>query len=62
MSPGVGTARAIFLSALAVCACQWLVTLSDHEYFGFLPTTLAATGCFWCYRRIITKEGEARGA
>jgi PST family polysaccharide transporter len=58
MSPGVGMTRAIFLSALAVCACQWLGTLSDHEYFGFLPTTLAATGCFGCYHRIIKKENE----
>jgi enterobacterial common antigen flippase len=60
MSPGVGTVKAVLLAILAVCACQWLGSLSDHLYFGVLPTMLAAAGCFWCYRRIITKEDEAR--
>ena len=60
MSPSAGTAKAIFFAALAVYACQWLGTLSNHLYFGLLPTTLAAAGCFWCYRRIISKENEAR--
>ena len=59
MTPGAGTVKAVFLAALAVCACQWLGALSDHLYFGLLPTTLAAAGCFWCYRRIITKEDQA---
>jgi PST family polysaccharide transporter len=62
MKPGAGTAKAVFLAASAVCACQWLGALSDHPCFGFLPTTLAAAGCFWCYRRIITRENEARAA
>jgi PST family polysaccharide transporter len=60
MTPGAGTAKAIFFAALAVYACQWLGALSDHLYFGLLPTTLAAAGCFWCYRRIISKENESR--
>jgi hypothetical protein len=59
MTPGAGTVKAVFLAALAVYACQWLGALSDDLYFGLLPTTLAAAGCFWCYRRIITKENEA---
>jgi PST family polysaccharide transporter len=59
MTPGAGTVKAVFLAALAVYACQWLAALSDDLYFGLLPTTLAAAGCFWCYRRIITKENEA---
>jgi heme A synthase len=58
-SPGAGTMKAVSLAALSVYACQWLGALSDHLYFGLLPTTLAAAGCFWCYRRIITKESEA---
>jgi PST family polysaccharide transporter len=62
ISPGTATASAVLLSALAVCACQWLGGLSDSEYFGLLPTTLAAAGCFWCYRRIITKERESHAA
>jgi PST family polysaccharide transporter len=62
ISPSAGTAKVVFLSALAVCACQWLGTLSDHVYFGLLPTALASVGCFWCYRHIITKELESRGA
>ena len=60
MTPGAGTAKAIFFAALGVYACQWLGTLSNHLYFGLLPTTLAAAGCFWCYRRIISKENESR--
>jgi O-antigen/teichoic acid export membrane protein len=60
MAPGSGTVKAIFLAALSVYACQWLGALSDQLYFGLLPTTLAAVGCFWCYRRIITKESNAR--
>jgi hypothetical protein len=59
MTPGAGTVKAVLLAALAVYACQWLGTLSAHLYFGLLPTTLAAAGCFWCYRRIITKENQA---
>jgi hypothetical protein len=62
MQPGMGTVNAVFLAALAVCACQWLGGLSDELYFGLLPTTLAAVGCFWCYRRIIAKEDESRAA
>ena len=58
-SPGAGTMKAVSLAALSVYACQWLGALSDNLYFGLLPTTLAAAGCFWCYRRIITKESEA---
>ena len=60
MSPGPGTLKAVFLAAVSVYVCQWLGALSDHPYFGLLPTALAAAGCFWCYRRIITKESEAR--
>ena len=60
MSPGAGTVKAVFLAALSVYACQWLSALSDQLYFGLLPTTLATAGCFWCYRRIIKKESEAR--
>ncbi len=60
MTPGADTAKAIFFAALGVYACQWLGTLSNHLYFGLLPTTLAAAGCFWCYRRIISKENESR--
>ena len=60
MTPRAGTVKAVFFAALAVYACQWLGTLSNHLYFGLLPTTLAAAGCFWCYRRIISKENEAR--
>lgn len=60
MAPGSGTVKAILLAALSVYACQWLGALSDQLYFGLLPTTLAAVGCFWCYRRIITKESNAR--
>jgi PST family polysaccharide transporter len=56
---GAGTLKAVFLAALTVYACQWLGALSDQLYFGLLPTTLAAAGCFWCYRRIITKQSEA---
>ena len=52
--------KAVFFAALAVYVCQWLGTLSERLYFGLLPTTLAAAGCFWCYRRIISKENEAR--
>jgi PST family polysaccharide transporter len=62
IAPGTATVSAVFLSALAVCACQWLGGLSEREYFGILPTTLAAAGCFWCYRRIITKERESHAA
>jgi PST family polysaccharide transporter len=62
MSPGAGTVKAVFLAALSVYACQWLSALSDQLYFGLLATTLAAAGCFWCYRRIIKKESEARAA
>ena len=62
MTPGEGTVKAVLLAALAAYACQWLGTLSDHLYFGLLPTTLAAAGCFWCYRRIISKENETRAA
>jgi PST family polysaccharide transporter len=58
MAPGSGTVKAAFLAALSVYACQWLGALSDQLYFGLLPTTLAAVGCFWCYRRIITKESN----
>ena len=60
MTPGAGTVKAVFFAALAVYVCQWLGTLSERLYFGLLPTTLAAAGCFWCYRRIISKENEAR--
>ncbi len=62
MTPGAGTVKAVFFAALAVYACQWLGALSDNLYFGLLPTTLAAAGCFWYYRRIISKENEARAA
>jgi PST family polysaccharide transporter len=62
MTPGAGTVKAVLFAALAVYACQWLGALSDNLYFGLLPTTLAAAGCFWCYRRIISKENETRAA
>lgn len=62
MSPSAGTVKAVALAAIAVYACQRLGALSDNLYFGLLPTTLAAAGCFWCYRRIITKEDETRTA
>ena len=62
MSPSAGTVKAVALAAIAVYACQRLGALSDNLYFGLLPTTLAAAGCFWCYRRIITKEDETRSA
>jgi PST family polysaccharide transporter len=55
-----GTVKAVFLAAAAVCACQWLGTLSNHSYFGLLPTALAAACCFCCYRRILTKENDPR--
>ena len=60
MSLGAGTVKAVLLATLAVYACQWLGALSDHLYFGIVPSTMAAVGCFGCYRRIITKEHEAR--
>jgi PST family polysaccharide transporter len=59
MMPGTSMAKAVLFAALAVYACQLLGGLSDELYFGLLPTTLAAAGCFWCYRRIIKKENEA---
>jgi len=59
MSPGPGTLKAVFLAALSVYACQWLGACSEELYFGLLPTTLAAAGCFWCYRRIIKNESKA---
>ena len=62
MTPGAGTVKAVLFAALAVYACQWLGALSDNLYFGLLPTTLAAAGCFWYYRRIISKENETRAA
>jgi PST family polysaccharide transporter len=62
MTTGTSTAKAFLFAAMAVYACQWLGGLSDKLYFGLLPTTLAAAGCFWCYRHIITKENEARVA
>jgi PST family polysaccharide transporter len=62
MTTGTSTAKAVLFAAMAVYACQWLGGLSDKLYFGLLPTTLAAAGCFWCYRHIITKENEARVA
>jgi PST family polysaccharide transporter len=62
MMPGTSMAKAVLFAALAVYACQWLGGLSDELYFGLLPTTLAAVGCFWCYRRIIAKEDESRAA
>lgn len=58
MSPGLGTVKAVLLAIIAVYGCQWLGTLSDHLYFGVLPTMLAAVGCIWCYRRIIKNEDE----
>jgi len=59
MTPGASTAKVILHASLAVYACTSLSALSDHLYFGLLPTTLAAAGCFWCYRRIIIKENQA---
>jgi hypothetical protein len=58
----VGTVKAVLLAALVVYACQGLGALSDHHYFGLMPTTLAVAGCFWYYRRITTKDKESRTA
>jgi PST family polysaccharide transporter len=62
ITPSVGTVKAVLLAALVVYACQGLGALSDHHYFGLMPTTLAVAGCFWYYRRITTKDKESRTA
>ncbi len=62
MASGSGTVKAAILAALSVYACQWLGALSDQLYFGLLPTTLAAAGCFWCYRLIIKSESKTEAS
>ena len=51
--------KAVSLAVLVVYSCKWIGALSDNQYFGLLPTTLATAVCIWSYRRVITKEGEA---
>lgn len=62
VAPGASTLKIIFHAAFAVYACTSLSALSDHLYFGLLQTALAAASCFWCHRRVITKDNESCAA
>jgi O-antigen/teichoic acid export membrane protein len=50
------TLARFFGAAFLLLAAQGFAAIVPGVYWGFLPTSLAAVGCFYAYRRALSSE------